>query len=406
MPEPHVAPRGPVLMCYRQDDGWDLAHQITDALRSVGVPVWLDQTDMRVGRFARTFRRAAEAGLSGTVFIATPNVTDSNFIQEDEAPVWDKLANDSDFILAVLNAGPPKADGTVDYEFPDRLLRLREQKLEHFKQYSVTNDDWLDDLARETAEERLWILRSDGPDDELRIEVSTRDEPTSTHSLWELRASIGPAAVLGPDEAQQVRRLTRELPRLASRLGRETVRLGGGIHLPVAAALGLSLPVTRPGRVIVVDHNGEEWGPSEDEDPIPLELDASSFDGDGTNGAAVLVDMVSSGNPDPIFRKLLAELGAPGRVIRARTQQQIPPSRGAATARHVAEAIRDYAGQYGTQHLHLCLRAPASLSLLVGRHLNTYRVSLYDYDRDAAGYVHFVDARAGGPDGNVILESP
>lgn len=76
MPDPRVDRRGPVLVCYRQDDGATIAREAARALRSVGVPVWFDENDMGVGRFDRTFRRAAEAGLSGAVFVATPNVAE------------------------------------------------------------------------------------------------------------------------------------------------------------------------------------------------------------------------------------------------------------------------------------------------------------------------------------------
>ena len=87
MPDLSVDPLGPVLVCYRQSDAEHLAERVTSALRAVGAPAWFDRSDMGVGRFDQTFRRAGEAGFAGAVFVATAEV--SEFIRRDEAPVWD-----------------------------------------------------------------------------------------------------------------------------------------------------------------------------------------------------------------------------------------------------------------------------------------------------------------------------
>lgn len=405
MPDPTVAGRGPVLVCYRQDDGAAIAREAVRALRSVGVPVWVDENDMGVGRFDRTFRRAAEAGLAGAVFVATPNVTLSDFIRSDEAPVWDALANNPDFVLAIVNGGPDGPDGGPDYAFPSGLLALREQRLELFKQYPVAEDGWADRLVRDIAERRLHVLSAETPERELRVEVSTRDEPSSTRSVWELRATIGPSfegtTVLGPLQVDQVRRLTRELPVLASRLQRHTLRVRGGFHLPVALAIGLAFPTVRPGRVVIEDNFGATWdshvrGGSVDLDPVDL----GAPDGDG-DGVAVLVDFVP-GQPADGFGRLAEHLRVPARVLTAAGRERLDAADGTTVAEQVADAIRDFAGTHATNRVHLCLRIPAALAVLIGRNLNTYRLSLYDFDRTADAYVRFSDAQAGGPTGNVI----
>lgn len=405
MPDPTVDRRGPVLVCYRQDDGATIARKAARALRSVGVPVWFDENDMGVGRFDRTFRRAAEAGLSGTVFVATPNVTRSDFIRSDEAPVWDALANDQDFILAIVNGGPARADGRPDYSFPTELLALREQRLEFFKQYPVAEDGWADRLVRDIAERRLHVLSAETPEHELRVEVSTREEPSSTPSVWELRATIGPSAegttILGPLEVEQVRRLTRELPVLASRLQRRTLRLRGGFHLPVAVAIGLAFPTVRPGRVVIEDNFGATWdshvrGGKVDLDPVNV----SDPDGDG-EGVAILVDFVP-GKPADGFGRLAEHLRVPARALTTAGPQRLDAADGTTVAEQAADAIRDFAGTHATNRVHLCLRVPAALAVLIGRNLNTYRLSLYDFDRSTGTYVRFTEAQAGGPSGNVI----
>ena len=410
MPDPTVDRRGPVLVCYRQDDGATIARETTRALRSVGVPVWFDENDMGVGRFDHTFRRAAEAGLCGVVFVATPNVTRSDFIRSDEAPVWDGLANDQEFVLAIVNGGPAGPEGRPDYSFPGELLALREQRLERFKQYPVAEDGWADRLVREIAERRLQLLSSETPERELRVEVSTRDQPSSTRSAWELRATIGPSAegtaVLGPLEVDQVRRLTRELPVLASRLQRDTLRLRGGFHLPVAVAIGLAFPTVRPGRVVIEDSYGATWdshvrGRKVDLDPV----DVGSPDGDG-EGVAILVDFVP-GKPADGFERLAEQVRVPARILTAAGRQRLDAADGTTVAEQVADAIRDFAGTHVTNRVHLCLRVPAALAVLIGRNLNTYRLALYDFDRTTGLYARFSDAQAGGPSGSVIaLEHP
>lgn len=401
-----VDPRGPVLVCYRQDDGADLAHSAAAALRAVGIPVWLDKTDMGVGRFDHTFRRAAESGLSGTVFTATPNVSHSDFIRNDEAPVWEALSADPDFILGVINAGPQRQDGDPDYTFPDSLLKLREQRLANFQQYPVSEAGWLDRLVRDVAERRLTVIATGTGQTELRVEVQTRDEPSSNPSQWDLRATIGPASdgatVLGAEEAGQVRMLTRELSALASRLQRSTLRLRGGFHLPVAVALGLAFPTVRPGRVVVHDNEEGEW----DSRGVGTMLDLEhAHVGEGTgeaDGIAVLVDLVPGAAAEG-FEHLVQTLALPGLILRSVNRDRIQSEDGNTIAAQLADAIRDFAGSHGTYRVHLCLRAPAALAVHIGRHLNTLALSLYDHDRTTRRYVHFADAQAGGPAGNVLI---
>lgn len=406
MPDLSVDPLGPVLVCYRQSDGEHLAERVTSGLRAVGVPTWFDRSDMGVGRFDQTFRRAGEAGFAGAVFVATAEVSESEFIRRDEAPVWDALASDPTFILAVVNANE---DEDVDYSFPASLVSLREQRLEDFKQYPIADPSWLDELTSHVVQRRMEVLAARAPEGELRLEVSTRDEPSSRPTAWELRADIGPAGdgstVLTGREVDQVRRLTGQLPHLTARTGARTVRIRGGIHLPVAACIGLALPVTRPVRVVYEDQYGGVWDSAGSAQPIELERTDVGAPG-GLGAHAVLVDLVASGEPGAEFTELASRIGAEACVVTAGSRGRLDPAVGVATAAAAADVIRGFVGDSTDRTIHLALRTAAGFALHLARHLNTYPVVLYDLDRMAGTYRRFATAMAGGPGGTTILEDP
>ena len=397
-----------MLVCYRQSDGERLAQRVASGLRAVGVPAWYDRSDMGVGRFDQTFRRAAEAGFAGAVFVATAEVSESEFIRRDEAPVWDGLASDPTFILAVVN-GYEDEDGVVDYGFPASLVRLRDQRLEDFKQYPIADPSWLDELTSDVVQRRMEILAARAPQGELRLEVSTRDEPSSRPTAWELRVEIGPvgdgSTVLTGREVDQVRRLTSQLPRLTARTGARTVRVRGGMHLPVAACIGLALPVTRPIRVAYEDQYAGMWDSAESAEPIELER-ADVVPPGGSGAHAVLVDLVASGEPGAEFIELASRIGAEGCVVAAASRDRLDPTVGVATAAAAADVIRGFVGGSTDRTVHLALRAPAGFALHLARHLNTHPVVLYDFDRMAGTYRRFATAMAGGPGGTTILEDP
>ena len=410
MDDPHTDPTGPVFVCYREDDGLPLARDVADALRSVGVPVWFAPDDMGAGRFDRTFRRAVTAGLSGTVLVATSGVAVSDFIQGVEAPLWKTLLDDPDFLFAVVNTATTD-DGAPDFRFPDELIRHPGQRLSDFKHYATTDSTWVDRMAREIAAARLRLLSDHGPQGVLSVEVTTRDAPHAGPSDWQLRSTITPptngATVMGPPQADQVRRLTRELPKLAAGAGKRTVMVRGGMHLPVALTLGLSLPITRDVRVVVHDAAGNEWDSANGDGTA--DLTTAPVDRMATptgDGVAVLVDLVSRGKPTAAFGDLVDELDVPGYVIALASGGYLNETEGESTARRAADLIADAAGLHDTSVVHLCVRTPAAVAVLLGRHLNTYRLSLYDLEdaADPPRYVHFTDARANGPDGNILLE--
>ena len=81
-----VSPRGPVFLSYRHSDGAELAVALAWALRSAGVPVWLDRSDLPPGDTERRLEEAMQSGLSGAVLLVTPDIGASSVIKNIELP--------------------------------------------------------------------------------------------------------------------------------------------------------------------------------------------------------------------------------------------------------------------------------------------------------------------------------
>ena len=81
-----VSPRGPVFLSYRLSDGAELAIALAWALRSAGVPVWLDRSDLPPGDTERRLEEAMQSGLSGAVLLVTPDIAASNVVKDIELP--------------------------------------------------------------------------------------------------------------------------------------------------------------------------------------------------------------------------------------------------------------------------------------------------------------------------------
>ena len=69
-----VSSRGPVFLSYRHSDGAELAMDLAWALRSAGVPVWHDRSDLPPGDTERRLEEAMQSGLSGAVLVVTPDI--------------------------------------------------------------------------------------------------------------------------------------------------------------------------------------------------------------------------------------------------------------------------------------------------------------------------------------------
>jgi hypothetical protein len=97
---------GPAFVSYRDNDGTDRARDLAWAMRSAGLPVWLDKSDLPPGETSYRLKEALAKGLSAGVLLVTPDSRNSSVIRRLELPRLLRLGRDPDFILAIANVVP------------------------------------------------------------------------------------------------------------------------------------------------------------------------------------------------------------------------------------------------------------------------------------------------------------
>ena len=127
-----VNPRGPVFLSYRHSDGAELAINMAWALRSAGIPVWLDKNDLPPGDTKRRLDEAMRSGMSGAVLIVTPDIKDSSCIKDLELPRLLALEEQGTFTLSIASTIKKKKWGGVG------LLCARPASLSTFRKPAET----------------------------------------------------------------------------------------------------------------------------------------------------------------------------------------------------------------------------------------------------------------------------
>jgi len=411
----------PVFISYRTSDGSELAAALAWALRATGVPVWHDVTDLPPGDTARRLQEALTSGLSGAVLLVTPDIQHSRVVREIEVPGLLALQPDPAFTFAIGSAIPlhvPPAVSTLvaslDYAAPDALLAQPAGTLERFKQYPVFDDAGIAVLAREIAAQRMAAVRRVGNPD-LLLDIQTRLDPRGTPPEVPLAVrtkSPAPGQRL-PDPAiwPPFAAFLADLPRLLSIAGAQRLRVRGGAHLTVAFALGAAVPTTSTWTVTVEDQTGSTWGeaPSGEHGrqrtTVREEAQASEPSTAATAPVAVYVDLVPSMSPGDAFAEHIA--GHPGRYARAirlhmARREPIRPESASTLVTDLSDKIRTCAALASTHLVHLFLRTPFPIAVLLGRTLNTLEVTLYEWD-DTDTVPRYVETatiasgRGGGP---------
>jgi len=419
-----VRPLAPVFVSYRTSDGSDIAAALAWALRATGVPVWHDVTDLPPGDTERRLQEAITSGLSGAVLLITPDIRHSRVVREIEVPGLLDLEPDPAFTFAIGStiAGPAGGGSStpvarLDYAAPDALLNQPAGTLERFKQYPVFDDAGIAGLAREIAAQRMAAVRSLGNRD-LLLDIQTRLDPRGTPPEVPLAVRTRPPApgrrVPDPAIWPPFAAFLTDLPRLLSIAGAHRLRIRGGAHLTVAFALGAAVPTTARWAVTVEDQTGSTWGESLAESPertpwqstIREEEQAYKPCAAGVGApVAVYVDVVPSPSPGDAFAEHIA--GHPGRYARVirlyQTRRElISPEAASALATDLSHRIRVCAGLASTHRVHLFLRTPFPIAVMLGRSLNTLEITLYEWD-DAGAISRYVETatvasgRGGGP---------
>ena len=387
-----VNPRGPVFVSYRTSDGSDLATNTAWALRAAGVPVWHDQSDLPPGDTRNRLAEALGSGLSGAVLLVTPEIEHSEVVREIELPQLLQLSENQDFTFSVLSTIEHES-GKLDYEAPERLLAQPEGTLKNFMQEPAGTQRQLADAARSQCQRRMQLVRREveAVGQVITFDVQTRIPPFATRVDSDLVLRLRPP--MDGDRRphceglRDLQLFLADLPQLVALAGAEHATVRGGAHLSVAYALGAALPTTLIGRIEVVDTAKHVWSltgnaPAPDGSNKLLGVESSRDFASSTGAILVYIDLLPT-RSDSAFDDLVVEDGdrfAGAVHVRPLRDGNLKPEEAAAITGEASRVIRDLAGRFHTSEVHLLLRCPWTIALLLGRTLNTIRVYLYEWE--------------------------
>ena len=387
-----VDPRGPVFISYRQSDGARLANQTAWSLRAVGVPVWHDESDLLPGDTEHRLRQALRSGLSGAALLVTPEIESSHAVQAVELPLLLELDRNPAFTFSLLSA-LERVPGKLDYAAPDRLLGQPPGTLKRLKHQSILTAPDRAAAAREQCERRIRAISEDirAAGELIAIDVQTRLAAASAPIVADLVLRLRPPLV----NERRPNRLGLEdlalsleaLPDLVAVSGAKRARFQGGAHLSVAYALGAALPTTAIGTVEVLDTAGQTWtlsgnAPVPEGLPCLLDVDPISSTTAGTGPVLAYLDLLPVPS-DSAVQTVMQRDGEPFAAayrIHSNRHGNLDPGEAAALTGEASQILRALAERHRTREVHLLLRCPWAIALLVGRTLNTLRVRLYEWE--------------------------
>jgi hypothetical protein len=179
------------------------------------------------------------------------------------------------------------------------------------------------------------------------------------------------------------------LPDAVTRTSATRVRVKGGAHLSIAFALGAALPSSRVGTMEIVDQRAETWtsGTESSRPDTPhLRVVAQEEAGrkvtTGRPRVAAYVDFISPPS-DAAFDRFLEERADElDAWIRLGTTSSnlIRPSDAGEIAAEAVSHVRDLSNRHNNAEVHLLLRCPFPLAVLLGRLTNTVRAVVYEWD--------------------------
>lgn len=386
-------PTDPVFISYRHSDGTDIAAELSWLLRAGGIPVWRDRDDLPPGDTEQRLSEAMSAGLSGAVLVITPDVAKSEVIQHVESPHLIKLhADHPTFVLGITNA-IKRDTGGLDYDAPDRVLLKRPGTLSGVDQAGA-NRDGLIKLVGKVIFHRIAAQREvNGCGDAIKISLQTRNTPqVYDRTGSELDIRIRPnsherlPSVPGLRDLAEVLRF---LPDAVTRSSAKRVQVSGGAHLSVACALGAALPSSRVGHLEVTDQRGHTWaGTTEARLPSPSQLVEAGrgvnhdWNGSGRPKVLAYVDLISP-RSDAAYDRCIDEQGdtlAAWVHLRPISEGMLDPDAAGDVAAEVAYRLRTLSAANDNAEIHLLLRCPFPMAVLIGRLCNTLRLTAYEWD--------------------------
>ena len=387
-----VSPRGPVFLSYRHSDGAELATNLARALRSAGVPVWHDRSDLPPGDTKRRLEEAMQSGLSGAVLLVTPDIGASTVVKDIELPWLLALEAGGAFTLSIASTIEAEA-GRLDYGAPDRLLSQPSPTLKRLRQDAALTPKDIADIARSHCRQRMEALQQDieSAGQVIDINLQTRITPSANSLNGDLVVRLRPPMPgdRRPNRLglQDLQLFLGEIPYLLESAGARHAKVSGGAHLSVAFALGAGLPTSLLGRVEAVDTAGYTWTLL-DNTPAPvsstqlLKIKDRSTHCASSGDALVYVDLLPTRRDFAFERLLDAYHGRLAAVLHIRTvaQGNLHPRDASTVVAEASHAIRQAVSCSNTSEIHLLLRCPWTVALLLGRTLNTIRVNLYEWE--------------------------
>lgn len=423
LPPGAVRADGPVFISYRHSDGYDSATHLEGLLQASGLVVWRDERDLRGGTTVERLERALTGGLSGALLVVTPDIAHSSVVRENELPRLLQLDEDPAFSLNIANEiANPDDPAHPDYSAPDRLLGLTPARTLQDKKHSDTRatdgqQEIVRDLLMHRIEERKTTIERSART--LTLAIQTRPAPFASeadHS--DLHVRIPPATTGRLPSHQGLEHLQTTLPLTSDAVhasGADAVRIRGGAHISVAFALGAALPTTKIGRMEVVDLTGAVWSSDAGDDPGEHEITTTTSISEAGSAAtapiAVFVTLTDAGDMTA-FERLTGAATPPFRSvsrIEATPSTPLDHSESARLSFAIAREIRRLSAQYGRSDVHLAYHGPYTLAVLIGRHLNTVRTVIYEWDNPediGPNYAPALTLEAGtvrGPIARVLL---
>jgi hypothetical protein len=388
-----VLPSGPAFISYRQSDGTATAVALAWLLRAAGIPVWQDQTDLPPGDTRTRLAEALDCGLSGACLVVTEDIAESGVVRTIELPELLAIAEDPNFSLVIANTVRKKPDIGLDYGAPDRLL-AQPDRLSSFKQYPADTREGLVQVAGEMLDARAAEVRSRREPTSpalLRISVQTRERPHAHPADGaDLSIRLRPAShgrLPDPDSLVDLQDALPLLPHAVGKAAASEVRITGGAHLSVAFALGAALPSTLLPTMSVDDGKGGVWSCGPVSTTGAAELASLKSHGmrplraPGVRREVLIyVDLLPTPS-DAAFTRLLSENDFDAHEqICPSTSGLLDPATSGPLVEEIASRLRSLVQRHDHARLHLLLRCPFPVAVLLGRLCNTLRVVVYEWD--------------------------
>jgi hypothetical protein len=405
-----VKPLGPVFVSYRQSDGTRTATDLAWLLRAAGVPVWHDATDLPPGDTNQRLDQALAHGLSGAVLLVTPEIANSGVVRLIELPKLLDLEKDPRFVLALGNK-VRGADGKIDYHAPDRLLGQPDGTLARLNHRGAHQRRGLVTITQQMLRhraEQIAALGASDVDRRLLINLQTRSTPHAfADDGADLSIRVRPSAAGRLPVLQALKDLQQTLPMLPEALqisGAQGIKITGGAHLTVALAVGCAFPATLIGDVEVESTDGAVWRCGTVSTARATDA-LTKIEGHGMTPLpptgqrrAVLayVDLVP-GMSNAAYTRLLEQMRGmfvAWEHIRPVHDGEVAAGDADPLIREVAARLRALSQRHDNADLHLALRCPFPVAVLLGRLLNTLSITAYEWqpapEGDADGRPRYV----------------